>query len=172
MTDDAPSAAWFTAGALIAVLAAMAAVLGLGRLARPADYDQRVVQVANLIDRAHGLGQRQPAVNAHPARAVCPRLSPANLEAIRASVAYMAVRAGLPAPAVSTSALNDPRPGAISPVQVSVDVVGPYAAAMDFLGRLEAVQPEVFVDTLDLKPNPSAVELKLTGKAYCWTVAH
>jgi hypothetical protein len=172
VSDGALNAGVIAGAALVAVIAAVGAGLALSHIAKPPGFEARLAAVSKTIDRAQALSRPGVSRSAHGAHAVCPGPGADNLDAIRGTLIAAATRAGLPQAEISLAALGGGDNDMIAPVRVSLRSEGSYSAVLNLLGQLDTAQPELFADSLDLKPKTTAVDLRLSGKVFCWTVAH
>lgn len=172
MTDDLPGARILAGAGIIAGLAATLAAFLLANLSKPTAFETRLAKVAGDVDRTQRLAQAGGSANSHRPRAVCPGPGADNLEAVRSAFFAAAARAGVSSPAVSLTSLDEGEHAALAPVRVSLQASGGYDAVLGMLGQFERLEPEVFVDVLELKSKTSSVDLKLSGKVYCWPAAH
>jgi type II secretion system (T2SS) protein M len=171
MTEDRGSIGVITGAALVATVTAVAAVVMLSHIAKPTASDSRLARVKGTIERAQTMSRASGNAEAYGARAVCPGRSTADLEAIRSDLIRAAVRAGLTPPVLSVTASTGGDDSRIAPVSVSVQAEGRYDAILNLLGQLEKLQPELFVDAVDVTSKAAAIHLRLSGKVFCWTVA-
>jgi Type II secretion system (T2SS), protein M subtype b len=171
VSEGTPNAGVIAGAALVAVIAAVGAGAALSHIARPPGFEGRLAAASKTIARAQALSRPGASRSAHGAHAVCPGPGAENLDAIRATLVAAAARAGLPQPEISLAALGGGDNDTIEPVRVNLRSEGPYNVVLNLLGELDTAQPELFVDSLDLKPKTTAVDLRLSGKVFCWTVA-
>lgn len=162
-----------TLGAAVGVVSAVGLFFTLSAVAKPAQFKARMTALeaqADLIDR---LNKAPGDARAYSAQAVCPSASPEAIEALRQRFSTEAGRASValsnnvvsPEEAASTDAQ-------LTPLVFEIEGEGAYGGVIGLLSGLAKSQPEVFIDTLDLKSKTATVTLKLSGHMFCWTSAH
>jgi hypothetical protein len=171
MTQDRSGLGMITGAALITTVAAVAAGVLLSHLTRPPDFDARLAQVKTTIEQAQIASRTKGDADAYGPRAVCPGRSAADVGAIRAALVGAVARVGLPPPVLSLTVPHGGDDSPIAPIAISLQAEGRYDAVLNLLGLLEKLQPELFVDGLDVKAKAAAADLRLSGKVFCWTVA-
>ena len=172
MTDDGPNIGLIASGLVLTLIAAVAAWSLMSWLSKPTNFDVRMSELAKQVSRSETLAASAGALDSHPAHAVCPGLRPEDLDRLRASVGAAAVRAGLPAPSLTFSAAEATQTASMAPVKLNLQATGGYEAMLGLISQLERSEPEIFVDSLDLRTSAATVDLKLSGKVFCWTSAH
>lgn len=157
-----------------AVLIAMAAAWGgfalLRAAAQPSHAHERLLALEDhtaRIERAH---REFGDPGAYAQRAICQtRLSEAG-DRLKTRLSQAAASVGLPSPTVSLDTPGSFQPAdRLVPIVFEVDVKGRYEAVLGLLRLLEADEPEIFADTLDLTSDTKEVSLKLTGRVLCST---
>jgi hypothetical protein len=171
MNDEMPGPGLIAGAVICTAAAGIAAAVLLSTLAKPADFDTRIANLTRTTNRAQALTDSPGDADGHSKGAVCSGRTAADLDAIRASLAGAAARAGLASPNIAITALDEAEGSSLAPLRVTLEADGHYDAVMNLLGQLDRSQPEVFVDSLDLKSKTASVALKLSGKVYCWIVA-
>lgn len=168
-----PDIAVLAVGGAVGAVCAVALCLGLSVLARPSDFKDRLAAIEARTDRAERLLKGPGDAGAYPAAAACPSVSPDALDALRQRFAGEAARLNVTLSSVGVDYGDPPETEAgLTPLAFSLEGEGGYDAVVGMLDSLSKSQPEVFVDTLDLKAKTSTVALKLSGHMFCWTSAH
>jgi hypothetical protein len=152
----------------IAVVGAALAFATLSGLARPDHYGARMRGLNDQLSQAEAQLHGAADAGAYPAKALC--RSSADQAALdlrqrlqsQAAAASVAVADVLAAPAATES--PDPR---LVPVTLQFTASGRYEQVVALLSSLAKSQPEIFVDTLDLRPDAANARLKLTGRVFC-----
>ncbi len=164
---DVPTA---FAGVTLAVVCAGGLFLTLGGFARPHDLKARVAAVETQVARVERLAALPGDPNAYAPGAVCAEAGP-GADALKQRVEANAAAASVALTALAVTPSGDVL-GQTTPVSLKFEATGKYEATLLMLNLLARSQPQVFVETVDLKPQAggSAV-LKLSGRVLCWTSA-
>jgi hypothetical protein len=160
------------AAVTVGVAFAVVSFFTLAQLSRPADFKARASTLNETLSRAERLGHTRGNPYAYPAGAVCdnPNAGADDLKR-RTEAAAAASSVSLSSLAVNPPAVGE-APGRVTPVTLQFSATGKYESVVGMLGVLASAEPQVFVDTTDLKPAAAgAVTLKLSGKVLCWTSA-
>jgi len=171
MNDETPGVGVIAGAALAAGVAGIAAAVALSAFAKPSHFSTRLEAVSGQVARAEALAAAPGNPDGHVRNAVCPARASRDVDSIRSGLAATAAQAGLASANVSVSVLDAAENATMTPLRVSIVAEGSYDAAMTLLDRLGQGQPEVFIDSFDLKSRTTSVALKLSGKAYCWIAA-
>lgn len=168
MRQTIPNLQTVSLALLVAILAGAGAYFGLSAYQRPPDFDTRV---SNLQDRAAEIKRlsRTPAsAQGYKPGALCASASDEQFTTLVGDLQSRASGLGLTVVALAvTPAL--PKDDRVVPVNLQVELTGPYQATTAFLGALTAQSPRVFVDRVDLVDRSSQVSLRFTGHFYCST---
>jgi hypothetical protein len=156
------------AAATIAIACAAILFAGLTILARPRAYSARLAAAEHTTGSAETLLQKAGDPGAYPPGALCRGSPVAAADAFRAKLRAVVAGAG------GTVALANADPeasvdpvGNLTPVSIELDANGPYEGMVNALSQLARAQPELFIDSVDLKSQISTVNLKIAGRFYC-----
>jgi hypothetical protein len=153
-------------GAVAAALAcALASAAGLVVVARPSHFAARLGAVEADADQAGKLLRQAPLQPA--AAALCSSALSSEADALRAQLTGLAGGLGLQHPVVDIAPDPAPRPGRLAPLRIKISGAGSYEAVLGVVGRLAAVRPSVFVDTVDLTSRTSFIAFAVTGRVFC-----
>ena len=150
---------------LLFLVGAVASFLGLNALARPANFAERVA-TAEAMQRAASKvipGQRRFTDTAVCSQAVLPAA-----QTVRATLAQLA--SGRELKVSDLQALPAPPQRALSglaAIDIQLTAQGGQGEVLAMLADLNRASPSVFLDRLELRPKAGAVELKLSGRAFC-----
>lgn len=156
----------------LAVLAGLV-MLGLASwamsaAARPSDFKSRLAALDASVAEIERGAAGQQGIGVTEKTLCHGALLPA-AAALRSSLIRQAGRAGMVlrnidvAPSASA--------GRLAGIDVSFAAEGSYEGAVNLVGLLEGVSPEVFVDSVEIAPTAGKVSLKAKGRAFCWSSA-
>jgi hypothetical protein len=156
-------------GAAIAAIVVGTAMLTVSwTLARPAQLHSREATLAAEASTAAGLLQESDTQDDFSRGALCTSDPSAASQALGQALQDAARRQNLALSNMKIEpVLSSAAPRSLTPVSVNFEASGPYDAAVRFLGELARARPEVFVDTMDLKSQSSAVSFQLAGWILC-----
>jgi hypothetical protein len=155
----------------LAVASACFSAFALSRLSHPADYKESTASIAAKLDRADKLLKAPGDAFAYPVATLCSDQVAAT-DALKKGVETGAAASSVALTSLLVNASSSVSPGAeLSPIEVRFEATGQYEALLQLLNSLSKTQPEVFVESLDLKPQTSTVSMKFSGRAFCWTSA-
>lgn len=152
--------------ALLFLIGASASFLGLGWLARPADFTKRVAaaEAAQQTIRS----RRDSGPRRFPDTAVCNQATVAGSQALQAALTQVAGRHGLTVGQIQVAPSSPDRSLiGLSALDIQLVATGPQADALGFIADLEQASPVVFLDQLELRPKGGAVTVQLEGRAFC-----
>jgi hypothetical protein len=149
----------------LALLCAVAVAAGLGRLAQPSRFDARMAIVERDSEHAATLLRAPSSIGG--ANLTCSSASSAEGERLRGQLAAMASTLPLQHASVEVSPEPAPPASTLATLAVRLSGAGPYDAALAALGRLAAIRPLVFVDTVDLTSKTSFVTFSISGRVFC-----
>jgi hypothetical protein len=156
----------------IAAFVAVAFYLLLSLVARPHGLTTRLRQVSGEVAQVETTLAGAKGVRAYSPGAVCHDAGPAAQAALKLRLQGAASAAQVSLTNLTTAAgAGDEAQGGLTPVTFQVEASGHYEAVVALLGSLAKAEPEVFVDTADLKSQTPAVALKLSGRVFCSTAA-
>lgn len=162
------SAALLAAAPAIGVAAAFAAFGVFSALATPAHYDARKRALNDELAQAQTYLRGAGDAGAYPAKALCttsPEQAALDIrQRLQAQASTGAVTVTDIAAAPAPSESPDPR---LEPVTLQFGAAGRYEQVITLLGALAKSQPEIFVDTVDLRPEAANARLKFTGRLFC-----
>jgi hypothetical protein len=135
-------------------------------IARPGGYGARVAAVARKTDAVESLMRKPGDAAQFRAGALC------RDQAVHAAALFNTTLQNAAGGAGVTLASTSIVPGrpdtsGVSPIAVQFDATGPYSGALAMLARLGSINPQLFLDSVDLKSQVSSVELRLKGRFYC-----
>ena len=164
MNRDKPSAAVVALSVLATLVTALLAQFLFSALVKPPSYSRRMAALTASVDALN-----QPTGSTrrgYGPGAVCNGAAQAASESLRRALVEQArtVGAGLK----DLSVAPGERQGELTPIDVSFTAEGPYASTVQILALLQAAQPEVFVDSADLRPTAAGAALSIRGRAFCW----
>ena len=168
---EIPGPALALGATLIAASAALVFCWGLAAIARPVDLKARVAMLEAQAEQTQALLRRRGGTADYPAGAICPGLSPAQLEPVRQRLRASLAGANLSIGKISVARSSAPSFEAISPIAVQFETNGAYEATLLMLDNLSRQTPLLYVDTVDLRSRTDSVNLQLSGRIYCWTAA-
>jgi hypothetical protein len=159
-------------GALtVAFLAAAVFYLGLSLISLPGGFSGRLAEVDQQTADAERILVRSGTGSPYQVGAVCNDYAAATAQ-LRQQLQTQAASAGLTLTNFSAvPGAPDEALGGLRPQSLIVEASGRYDAVVGLLGALAKSQPQIFVDTLDLKSQTSSVALKLSGRFFCSTLA-
>lgn len=152
----------------IVVVAALAVFALYSMIATPVRYEARKralnEELVQIRTASHGSGD----ATAYPAKAICttsPEQAALDLrQRLQSQAAAAAVTVAdftaAPAPGEAPS----PR---LEPVIFRFSASGRYEQIVGLLNTLAKSQPQIFVDTVDLRPDATLARLKFTGRMFC-----
>jgi hypothetical protein len=156
----------------VATLVGTFLFVGLCTLARPTNLGARTAEIQRQIVATEELLRTSGDPDAYPDGSLC-RGSPslaADTIGRRLQDAAKSGNLTLTNLAIRPGSRDEALAG-LTPLNLQFNVNGRYDSVVTFLANLASSRPEIFVDTLDLKSEASAVDLKLTGKALCSTIS-
>jgi hypothetical protein len=160
------------ATAVLGLAAAVAAAVGLSALTKPDDFKARLDVLTARREQLAKLASKPGDPNAYAPTAVCPDVSATQAQALELRLRAAAATAGVSPVNIAVGLLPSPDlEVALAPITFNLVVEGPYDAALMMMDSLSRSQPEIFIDTADLKSKISSVDLTLSGRIYCWTSA-
>lgn len=142
--------------------------LAMSAVVRPKDYDARLAalnQSVAEIERSAPASQVQVSGES----TFCGGSQLAAAPRLRDDLVKAAGAAGMTVKLLDV--LAGARSANLAAIDVSFTVEGPYDGAVRLIGALQASQPEVFVDSVDLAPGGGGFSLKVKGRAFCWISA-
>lgn len=152
----------------IGAVAAFAAFGVFSVIATPARYDTRKRALGNELAQAQTSLRGSGDAAAYPAKAVCttsPDQAALDLrQRLQAQAASAAVTVAEIAAAPAPSESPDRR---LEPVTLQFSASGHYEQLVALLSTLAKSQPQIFVDTVDLRPDATNARLKFTGRVFC-----
>jgi hypothetical protein len=156
----------------IAAFVAVVFYLVLSLVARPHGLTPRLSQVSGEVGQVETTLAGARGTSPYAPNAVCHDAGPAAEAALkqRLQSAASAAQVSLASLASGVGAGDEAR-GGLVPVTFQVEASGHYEAVVALLGALAKAEPEVFVDTADLKSQTASVALKLSGRVFCSTAA-
>jgi hypothetical protein len=159
------------AAATIALAAGAAMFAGLTIIARPAHYSARLAAAGQQLAAAEALLKTSGGdAGVYPAQALCSGAPEAAAAALRQRLQAAAAAAGASLANVEADPeLAEGEGRGLRPIVLRLDATGRYDQVVSMLASLARSQPELFVDSVDLKSLTSAVDLKLSGRIYCST---
>lgn len=164
-----PSAVVLASAMLLLLVSAILFSLIFKALASPAGYGGRL----RTLEASAAQLRQSAALRAngpYGAGAVCAGPAVKAAPALRQALSDQAAAAG----AVVKTLDVTPDTGAsrgLAPIAVSLTVEGPYAAVVQTVSLLQSAQPEVFIDSLDLRPTVAGAAMHMTGRAFCQSSA-
>jgi hypothetical protein len=166
VTGRTVSAFEVVSGIVVASGCAAAAVAGLVWLAKPAQFESRLLAARQQADTATQLLRRRPGQAALPLNALCGGPTAAAAEKLKTDLKGIAAAAQLDQVDVQVlpQLASD---GGLIPLRVRIDATGPYEAVLGLFQRLSGLRPVVFIDTVDLGAKTSFVTLSLLGRVQC-----
>jgi hypothetical protein len=161
--------------ALAVTLGAVAAGLSfiaLAALTRPAHLGERLAAIGQIATKAERL-KAAGGSGADPHRRACHTRPEAAMASLAQALSKGAAAAKIDVSniVVAPSALGV-RADNLTMVDVRFHASGSYDALITLLGLLSKSQPEIFLDTADLRSRSGAVDFDLKGHVYCSTSAH
>jgi hypothetical protein len=161
------------AGVTGGVIIAGGFYLMLGALSHPQDFKARAHTLDGEISRTERLTKDRGDAQAFPAGAVCDNSHAGADDLTRRVQGAAAAASVVLANFTVTPPADGATHGAAAPVAVQFSATGKYEAVLGMLSAMDRAQPQIFVDTADLKPSSGgAVSLKFSGSVLCWTSAH
>ena len=156
----------------IAAFVAVAFYLLLSMAARPHGLTPRLGQVSGEVAQVETTLARAGGASPYAPGAVCHDAGPAAEAALRQRLQAGASAAQVNLANLTTAVgVGDEAQGSLMPVTFQVEASGHYEAVVALLGALTKAEPEVFIDTADLKSQAASVALKLSGRVFCSTAA-
>jgi hypothetical protein len=156
------------AAGLVALVTASTAGAILMMIAQPKAVAQGAPRAEHDIARIETMLRSPGDPDAYPRGAVCEAWPATVAVTVSQTIQATAKTGGL---AVSALTVN---PGAssgsgrrLAPVSVQLRATGPYTSVVHFLDALSKTRPMIFLDSVDLKTNITAVELNMNGRFYC-----
>ncbi|HLZ77174.1 hypothetical protein [Phenylobacterium sp.] len=161
------SALELAGGAAIALVCALTGAVALMSLAKPGHFDTRMAAVERDAGLAAKLLRQRTPTQGLTADATCSSALPAEAERLRAQL--FALASVFPLQNVSIEVTQEPqaRLGVLAPLRLRLSGAGSYEAALTALGRLGAVRPLVFIDSVDLSSKTSFVTFSISGRVFC-----
>jgi Type II secretion system (T2SS), protein M subtype b len=152
----------------IAAVTALALFLILASLARPHGLQAGLAQATHLVDDGETKLQSPGDPYAYPAHALCRDQPQVAASALKDRLAAASTTSGASLTGLTmTAGVADEAAGGLAPVTVQFEADGRYDAVIGLLDTLNRAQPEIFVDTVDLKTAISSASLKFSGRIYC-----
>ena len=156
----------------LAALAGVVFFVFLVFAGRPQAYASRLAQLSATSAKLEALARSQPSPVSFPVKAVCNGPTATAADALRRTLTSTAGSTNVAITSVVvTPGLADESAGGLAPVTLRFEATGQYPAVLDLLGQMGRWQPELFIDSLDLRSQVSSVGLKLEGRIYCLTSA-
>jgi hypothetical protein len=140
-------------------------------ITRPSAYGARLAAVERTADRIESLLRAPGDPASFHASALCHDTGARAADLYNATLQNAAASAGVTL-ASANIVPGTPDASGVSTVAVQFDATGPYSGALGLMGRLAAADPELFLETVDLKSQVSSVELRLQGRFYCQDLLH
>ena len=159
------------AGAAMAAVAAALFCVVLSSLAKPDHFKARLAGLDRMAARIDAIAAKPGDPSAYPPGAVCGDAPGRAGEILKQRLASLASVGGVAVTNVAVDA-GDGAGGELTPVKLHFEASGAYDSVLLLVDTLGKSQPQLFVDTADLKPATSTVDLKLAGYIYCWTSDH
>lgn len=163
---------------LVVVSATIAATVGtaffvtLLIVARPSHYSARLAEITRQIHVAEAQLQSSGDPRAYSPKAVCRGDAGAASAVFKQQLQSAAAATSVTlVNAQAVAGASDEANGGLTPIAVQLDGNGRYDSVVLMLGSLAKLQPQLFVDNVDLKSQTSSVNIKLTGRIYCSTSA-
>jgi hypothetical protein len=155
------------ASVTIGALAAVVFFLLLSLISRPPGLQSGLAVATRQVDEAETKLQSSGDPYAYPSHALCrdaPDLAVAKLrERLTASGGGPITITNVSA----TAGVADEATGGLVPIALQFEADGRYDAVVNLLGGLARSEPEIFVDSADLKSETSSVALTFSGRIYC-----
>lgn len=158
---------------LAATIAAACGVLlfgGLSLLATPTGFEARTHDLATEINQTKVLSFGAGSPHAYARNPIC-HMPPD--EAVAGLQQQLSRDASLAKVSLSNVSVTSGREGSgLASIEIRFEASGVYDGVLLLLSMLAAAKPQIFVDTADLRPRISVVDLSLRGRVYCSTSAH
>lgn len=152
--------------ALLFISSAALSFFGLGALARPGDFSARV-RAAEEGQEAIA-ARKTGAVRRFAETATCSQATVPASQALRQTLADLATRHQLTISELQASPASPERALAgLAAIDLQLVASGSQSNALALLANFERISPAVFLDHVELRPKSGAVDLKLSGRAFC-----
>lgn len=152
----------------LALGCALVMSIALSSLSRPKDFDERLALLERRTAEAERLARTARTAKAYRPGVICAGSPADQAAAIRSTLESQAGQTQLSLTVVDVSPEGDGGDGArLETLRVRFEAAGAYEAALGLLETLERVQPQIFVDTVDLVSKTSSVTLSFSGRAFC-----
>jgi hypothetical protein len=155
------------ASVTIAALAAVLFFLGLSSIARPQGLQSELATATRQVAEVETRLQSPGDPYAYPTHALCRDSPDVAVAKLRARLTASGGGAVTLTNLSETAGVADEAGGGLVPVTLQFEADGRYDAVINLLDGLAKSEPEVFVDTADLKSETSSVALKFAGRIYC-----
>lgn len=137
----------------------------LSALARPSGWQDRLEASTVLASRAETLKGPPGETGVYAPDAVCEAANASQVRDIELALGALAMESGFEVTAAARAAGE--APGGLTVIEVNGRGSAPYEAVVGFLGKLDGLRPQVFVDTLDIRPEGGMVSLRFKGRVLC-----
>jgi hypothetical protein len=156
--------------AVLGLVLAVALFFTLSSLTRPQAFKERARAVEEQITRAEQLAAGPGDLRAFTPGAVCAS-SAQGADELKRRIETGAAQASVAVTGLAVSAASSDEPsGQITQIRLQFEASGKYESVVQLLGALTRPMPEIFVDTIDLKPQSAGgAIIKFTGEAFCWS---
>jgi len=169
MTPSRPEALSIGVVILCGLVCATAVWMALSAAATPPDFTTRKSSLANQINEIERLARKTSGASSYGANAVCGHLDATNIARITQTISHTAAISNVRVEDFDLRPPDAPRArDRLATIAIRLQAKGDYGDLRGFIDHLAQSEPEVFVDRLDLAYRSPDVELKLTGKVFCW----
>jgi hypothetical protein len=156
--------------AALGLALAVALFFALSSLTQPQAFKDRARAVEEQITRAERLAAGPGDPRAFAPDAVCAS-SAQGADELKRRIETGAAQTSVAVTGLAVSpARSDEASGQITQIRLQFEASGKYESVVQLLGALSRPMPEIFVDTIDLKPQSAGgAVIKFTGEAFCWS---
>lgn len=159
---------WRIWGIAAALLSALLFATLLAKLSTPPDLKDRLAAADLRIRQADVLVRRAKRSPAPIQASVCSIPAQDYASLLRRSLVETVNRAGIKLSGLEIRPLPPKTPdGLVDPIGIRIQSKGSYSGTLVLLDELAKHEPQLYAETVDLKPSSSETSLVFVGRVFC-----